>query len=491
MIIGRTLTAMALALAVLPVAASARPAHPARPAARAVVPHVAGLAEFVDGVVAQQIATREVAGAIVTVVYQGHVLFTRGYGRSDVARGVPVDAQRALFHPGSVSKLFTWTALMQQVEAGKVDLDADVNSYIDFKIPPFEGKPVRVRDLMSHSPGFSDVGGLIYESFDKTQPYQQWLKTRIPARLWPAGTEIAYSNYGAALAGYIVERVSGEPFADYVDRHIFGPLGMHSSTFREPLTGTMRANMATGYKVVDGRFVAKPGEYLSSVMPAGSVSATAPDMARFMLAMLNNGQLGGHVILRPATVKLLESDSFGNAPDLQPMAHGYLVYRQAGPRLVGHAGNTVDFHSDLIISPETGFGFFVSTSGGQGSYLARTELSQAIVGRVFPQTPAPRWTGASGVTEAGHYRANRRDYSRPADPRHDMVVTATGPNSITTEVEGVKTAWDQIGPHLYEQVTGARAGGPFNRLQFYGTPQDPRLSLGSEPYETYHYVKPE
>jgi hypothetical protein len=214
-------------------------------------------------------------------------------------------------------------------------------------------------------------------------------------------------------------------------------------------------------------------------------------MARVMLAMLNNGQLGGHVILRPATVKLLESDSFGNAPDLQPMAHGYLVYRQAGPRLVGHAGNTVDFHSDLIISPETGFGFFVSTSGGQGSYLARTELSQAIVGRVFPQTPAPRWTGASGVTEAGHYRANRRDYSRPADPKYDMIVTATGPNSITTEVEGVKTAWDQIGPHLYEQVTGARAGGPFNRLEFYGTPQDPRLSLGSEPYETYHYVKSE
>lgn len=491
MILRNTLTAMALALSVLPVAASARPAHPARPATPAIVPHVAGLAEFVDGVVAQQIATREVAGAIVTVVYQGHVLFTHGYGRADVARGLPVDGQLTLFHPGSVSKLFTWTALMQQVEAGKVDLDADVNTYIDFKIPPFEGKPVRVRDLLSHSPGFSDVGGIIFDSFDKAIPYQTWLKTHVPARLWPAGTEIAYSNYGAVLAGYIVERVSGEAFADYVERHIFGPLGMTSSTFREPLIGAMAANMATGYKFVDGRFVAKPGESISSGMPAGSVSATAPDMARFMLAMLNNGQLGGHVILRPATVRLLESNSFGNAPDLQPMAHGYLVYRQAGPRLVGHAGNTADFHSDLILSPETGFGFFVSTSGGTGSYLARTELSQAIVGRVFPQAPAPRWTGAPGVSEAGHYRGNRRDYSRPADPKRDMIVTATGANSITTEVEGVKTAWDQIGPHLYEQVTGARVGGPYNRLEFYGTTQDPRLSLGSEPYETYHHVKPE
>ncbi len=286
MILGRPLTALALALAVMPVAASARPAHPARPAAKGVVPHVAGLAEFVDGVVAQQIATREVAGAVVTVVYQGRVLFTRGYGSADVARGVPVDGQRTLFHPGSVSKLFTWTALMQQVEAGKVDLDADVNGYIDFTIPPFEGKPVRVRDLLSHSPGFSDVGGLIYESFDKTQPYQQWLKTRIPARLWPAGTEIAYSNYGAALAGYIVERVSGEAFPDYVDHHIFGPLGMNSSTFREPLTGTMAANMATGYKVKDGRLVAEPYELFSNVMPAGSGSSTGPDMARFIMAML-------------------------------------------------------------------------------------------------------------------------------------------------------------------------------------------------------------
>ena len=451
---------------------------------------VAGLGSFIDGVAAHAIATREVAGAVVTVVYRGRVLFTRGYGFADIERGIPVDPSATLFRPGSVSKLFTWTALMQQVEAGRVDLDADVNTYLDFRIPPFEGKPIRVRDLLSHSPGMSDVGGFIVPTLDKVVPYPQWIKAHIPSRVWAPGTEIAYSNYGAALAGYIVERVSGEPFADYAERHIFSPLGMASTTFREPLTGAMREHMATGYRFADGRLAPKGPEFLSSIMPAGSTAATGPDMARFMLAMLGGGRLGEMRILKPESVAVLFRNSLANAPHLPGMAHGWLVYRESGPRLVGHAGNTVDFHSDLIVSPETGFGFFVSTSGGTGSALARTEISQAIVGRIFPQAPAVRWTGA-GEPVVGSYRANRRDYARPADAAHDVRVTAAGTHRITVEAEGVKTAWDQIGPQLYEQVTGARTGGPYDRLEFYGSAADPRMSFASQPYETYHLVKPD
>lgn len=485
------LTGLALALALL--AAPALPAAAAPPKAETVTVDRARMAElpvFIDGVMAQQLATREVAGAVVTVVHKGKVVLTRGYGFADVAAGRPVDGQTTLFRPGSVSKLITWVALMQQVERGKVDLDADVNRYIDFTIPPFEGAPVKVRDLLSHSPGMSDVGDLTVDEVGKLRPYSDWLKTHVPTRHWAPGTEISYSNYGAALAGYIVERVSGEPFADYVDRHIFAPLGMRHSFFREPLPAAVQPNMATGYTVKDGRLVAEPFELFSNVMPAGSGSATAPDMARFMLAMLGDGKLGSARILTPPSVALLESNSLANAPNLPGMAHGFMVARERAPRMVGHGGNTGDFHSYLLLAPEAEFGFFVSTTGGQGSYGARTELSDAIIGRLFPQAPAPRWTGAADAPRAGAYRMNRRDYTRPARPEYDVKVSAAGPYALTLVNQGKTSAWEQIGPGLYEQVTGARAGGPYDRLEFYGTPAGPRLSFASMPHVTYHLVKP-
>jgi CubicO group peptidase (beta-lactamase class C family) len=489
------LAAIATPLLLAPIALPANPA-PATQAAKAqpavtVDPaRIAGLPEFIDGIMAQQLATREVAGAIVTVVYKGKVLLTRGYGFADVDKRVPVDPQRTIFRPGSVSKLFTWVALMQQVERGRIDLDADVNRYIDFRIPDYEGKPIRVRDLLSHTPGMSDVGGITVDDVSKLMPYGEWMKAHIPERHWAPGIEISYSNYGAALAGYLVERVSGEPFADYSEKHIFVPLGMTSSTFREPLPVALNSHMATGYKVTDGRFEAKPFELFSNIMPAGSGSATGPDMARFMLAMLGKGKLDRATILTPKSVALLESNSFANAPRLPGMAHGFMVARESGPRMVGHGGNTGDFHSYLVLAPEADFGFFVSFTGGMGSYLARTELSDAIIGRMFPQTPAPRWTGTETQPPMGAYRGNRRDYARPANPRNDLKVSIVAPNRVVVETSAGKTAWDQIGPGLYEQATGVREGGPYDRLEFFGTPEDPRLSFATQPHVTYHFVKP-
>ncbi|QNQ10781.1 serine hydrolase domain-containing protein [Sphingomonas alpina] len=494
----KTLTAGAL-LAIAPLTVTAAPLAAKTPAVKAnraaaavaISPvSLAALPSFIDGVMAEQIATREVAGGVVTIVYKGKVLLSRGYGYANVDKRIPVDPARTLFRPGSVSKLFTWTALMQQVEQGKVDLDADVNTYLDYKIPALGSTPIRVRDLFQHTPGMSDIGGITAENVGKLVPYRDWMKAHIPARVWAPGTEISYSNYGAALAGYIVERVSGEPYPDYVEKHIFRPLGMMTTTFREPLTGAMRDHMATGYEVKDGRLLATPFEYYSLIMPAGSASATAPDMARFMLAMLNKGQLGTARILTPASVAFLESNSFANAPHLAGMAHGFMVHREAGPRLVGHGGNTQDFHSNLTIAPAADFGFFVSFTGGTGSYLGRTELSDAIIGKVFPQKPAPRWTGSEKRPPLGGYRSNRRDYAEAAQPEYDLKISMPADHIVTVENSGRKTSWEQVGPGLYELVTGARDGGPYDRLEFYGTNADPRLSFGSQPHVTYHFVKP-
>ena len=449
---------------------------------------LASLPAFIDGVVAEQIATREVAGAVVTVVHDGRVVMSRGYGFADVGRAIPVDPARTLFRPGSVSKLFTWVALMQQIEQGKVSMDADVNRYLDFVIPPFEGKPVLVSDLFAHTPGMSDSSGISTDDPAKVEPFTKWMKTHIPKRIWAPGTETSYSNYGAALAGYIVQRLSGEPFADYTERHIFKPLGMTSTTFREDLPPAMRQRAALGYRFEEGRLLPQPVEYYGVIMPAGSASAPGADMSRFMLAMLGGGQLGGARILSPASVRLLFSDSFANAPGLEGMAHGFMVHRLSDPHLVGHGGNTRDFHSNLVLAPSLGFGFFISMTGGEGSYLARTELTEAIIGRMFPRQPAPRQAGPPPRT--GSYRVNRRDYDIPAKPERDLKVTAGAPGELKLELSGRVSQWQRIGDDTYEQVTGARAGGPYERLRFYGDERDPRLSFSSQPHVAYHLVRP-
>jgi CubicO group peptidase (beta-lactamase class C family) len=450
---------------------------------------LASLSEFIDGVLAQQLDNREVAGAVVSVVSNGRILFSRGYGFADVDKGIPADPARSLFRPGSVSKLFTWTALMQLVEQGRVDLNADVQKYIDFKIPATQSRPILVKHLLDHTPGFEDRGNITVKSPSEFEPLSVWLPKNIPTRVREPGIEISYSNYGTALAGYIVQRVSGEPFPDYVERHIFKPLGMNNTTFREPLPPAMEPNRAIGYDLVDGRFVAKPFELYHNIMPAGAASSTADDMARFMIMHLRQGQSGRARILKPETARLMHSNLSANVPSLPGFAHGFYVLRESGPRMIGHGGNTADFHSMLLIAPEADFGIFVSHSGGNGSYQARTELINAVIGRLFPQAPAPRYAGPMSAPPVGTYRTNRRTYSQPANPRNDIKVSAQDDRGLVVEAAGQKSYWTQVGPARYQRVTGARAGGPHELMEFYGDKSDRKMSFSSQPMLLYRLVE--
>src|SRR4051794_37659313 len=275
---------------------------------------------WLDGFIPYAIARGDIPGGVVVVVKDGQVLTERGYGYSNVAKKTKVDPKNTLFRPGSISKLFTWTALMQQVEQGKVDLNADVNKYIDFKIPPYQGKPVRVIDLMTHTPGFEEaVKDLITLNEKDAVPFDALLKRWVPNRIYAPGTTPAYSNYGASLAGYIVQRVSGEPFDAYVARHIFAPLGMQHATFTQPLPAGLKPLMSEGY--VSGKDKPYGYEFVSAA-PAGSLAATGEDMGRFMIAHLQNGEYNGQRILQPATAQLMHSRANTPFPHLDGMAHG-------------------------------------------------------------------------------------------------------------------------------------------------------------------------
>jgi CubicO group peptidase (beta-lactamase class C family) len=245
---------------------------------------------------------KHVAGATVAVVKDGALFFAKGYGYADVEQRKPVDPERTLFRLGSTSKLFTWTAVMQLVEDGKLDLDADVNRYLDFKIPATYPEPITLRHIMTHTAGFEeDLRDLIAKDSAHMVPLGRWLETHMPERVRPPGNYASYSNYATALAGYVVERVSGLSWDDYIERRILGPLGMNRTTGRQPLPPQFREDMSHGYSFSRGQFEPKEWEIIMGAAPAGSISASATDMATFMLAHLGNGavETGGFCARRP------------------------------------------------------------------------------------------------------------------------------------------------------------------------------------------------
>jgi len=389
---------------------------------------------FLDGMMPLQLAREDIAGAVISVVKDGKVLFARGYGYSNVEKRTPVSADSTLFRPGSISKLFNWTSIMQQVELGKLDLDRDVNDYLDFKIPATFPKPITLRDIMTHTPGFEEtVQELFVRDASELKPLDQYLKEHLPVRVFPPGTTPAYSNYATSLAGYILQRVSGERFEDYIDNHIFKPLGMGHSTLRQPLPEALKPLMSNGYDVASAP--AQTFEFVEAT-PAGSSSVTATDMARFMLAHLQDGQFEGAQILRADTARLMHSRQFANMPELNGMALGFYEETRNGQRIIGHAGDTQYFHSDLHLIPDAGLGFFISyNSAGKGEARARETVWHAFLDRYFPYE-SPPVSAAPDAAKDAQLVSGRYIISRRSETTILKVLNVMGESKVFTNSDG-------------------------------------------------------
>ena len=369
---------------------------------------------WLDGLIPYAIGKANIPGAVVVVVKDGQILTSRGYGFADVSKRKRVDPHTTLFRPGSISKLFTWTAVMQQVEQGKLDLDTDVNTYLDFKIPPRNGKPITLRNIMTHTSGLEEqVKDLIAVDEDKYVPYDEILKRWTPKRVYDPGTTPAYSNWATALAGYIVSRVSGEPFEAYIERHIFAPAGMKLSTFRQPLPANLKPLMAEGYQPGQD----KPYGYeFVGVAPAGSLAASSDDMGRFMIAHLADGG----PLIKPETAKLMHTTNNTPIPGLQSMSLGFYQSNINGHRVDSHGGDTVAFHSDLHLFLNDNVGLYVSfNSAGTGgaAHALRNALLEEFADRYFPAAaPDTRKLDAKAARESaelltGTWSTSRRSFS--------------------------------------------------------------------------------
>ncbi len=376
----------------------------------------AELEAFLDGFMATALRDKHVAGATVSVVKDGKLYFAKGYGYADWDKQVPVDPETTLFRIGSISKLFTWTAIMQLAEEGKVDLGADINTYLDFKIPDTYPEPITLRNVMTHTPGFEeDPRDLFTEDSAHVEPMGQWLPNHMPARVRPPGTFSSYSNYATAVAGYIVQRVSGLSWDDYMDQKILEPLGMTQATGRQPLPAALAPDMSEGYAWNGGRFQSHKWEFIVGAKPAGSFSASATAMAKFMIAHLNNGELNGTRILSDSTARVMHARLFGHDPRLNGFAYGFYEKSSHGLRIIGHGGDTQWFHSDLALIPSENVGVFVSFNTQTGGALSFGPFLTAFLDHYYPDPPKPIAPAADAKATAGRYAGeyvfNRRGYT--------------------------------------------------------------------------------
>jgi len=347
---------------------------------------------FFDGLLAGQLQAYSVAGAAVSVVREGKVVLAKGYGLADGELRTPVRADTTLFRMASISKLFTWTAVMQQVEQGRLDLQRDINFYLKpFRIPDTFPRPITLENLMTHTAGFEDlVMGIGVLRSDDVLSLEEYIKTCLPRRVRPPGLVTAYSNYSTALAGYIVQKVVGRPFEEYIEEAIFKPLGMERSSFRQPPPGPLGRDVSPGHIFREGLFLPQGFEFINGLAPAGALSSTVADMARFMIAHLEGGAYGHARVLGQETTRTMHQRLFANDPRVNGNAHGFWERGANGLRLIGHGGDTWYFHSQLVLIPEERTGLLVVYNTQTAASPARDELVQAFLDEFYPvPRPAP------------------------------------------------------------------------------------------------------
>jgi CubicO group peptidase (beta-lactamase class C family) len=474
--VAAVLLTAALALLTMAIARGAPAAPPAagppsaapEPAAAAAPLTTEDVNAWLDGYLPYALKTGDIAGAEVAIVKDGVIVSERGYGFSDVEKRTPVDPRLTMFRPGSVSKLVVWTAVMQLVEQGKIDLDADINQYLDYKVTGLGGKPITMRELMQHTAGFEEhARGII--STRQLPTFEAILKQGVPTAIFPPGSTPAYSNYGASLAGYIVERVSGEPFDDYLEKHIFQPLDMQHSSFRQPLPAALVPLMATGYRLASGE--SQPFEYVGP-RPAGSMSATAEDMAHFMIAHLQGGEYHGNWILSAATAELMHNSPYADGiGPLNRMELGFFETNINGREVIGHLGDTDWFHTSLHLFLKENAGLYASfnSPGKEGAVQTlRTQLFQDFADRYFPAAvPHPVTAQVDAKTQAADsaLMSGAWEVSRRADTNFLVILELIGQTKVGANSKGELMLpfpgpngkprhWVEIAPFVWQDVNG-------------------------------------
>ncbi len=402
---------------------------------------------YVDGLMSGLIAAGEFPGASVLIIQDGQIALKAGYGFADVRARIPVDPDRTRFRVASISKLFTATAVMQLAEQGKLNLSADVNTYLaGFKIPPTYAEPVTLANILTHTAGFDDqYVGLSAPLSTMIEPLGQYLSRTMPPRVLLPGKMFSYSNHGVALAGHVVESVSGQEFGAYVEQNIFAPLGMASSTFGVPypLPQDIAVPYFKGGK--EGGFARAELDRIRGG-PAGDLITTAGDMAKFMLAHMNNGVYGDDEhLLSEQTMQNMHARHFGQVDGLDGWAYGFMEGHRNGVRWIGHDGSWLGFCAQLVMVPEMKTGFFL-VYNADCHFPASAALRKSFFDLLWPAkgeivaevTPNSEMRARAVAGSYMSVRRARSDFTVMAAAASQVSVKAPGDGELLVYLPGAK-----------------------------------------------------
>ncbi|WP_304218969.1 serine hydrolase [Phenylobacterium aquaticum] len=390
----------------------------------------AELEAFTDGLIRDAMDREHIAGVTVAVVQNGQVVLKKGYGAASLSPLRRVDPDTTLFRIGSISKTFTWIALMKEVEAGRMRIDGPVNLYLpetlQIRDQGFRA-PVRVINLMDHSGGFEDraLGQLIEKNPARERALSEYLRQEWPRRMESPGAISSYSNYGAALAGEAVSYVTGRPYERLIEDEILSPLALNHTTLREarprvaglpgPMPQALTSDLSQGFRWTASGFKSRPYEYLGHVAPSGSASSTAGDMARYMSMLLNEGHLDGATIYGPRAAEAFRTPIRQTPAGINGWAHGFIQYALPGGHMgFGHDGATLSFVSRMVVSPDLKLGVFISTNTETGAELIRRYPDRLVRQFYMPPQIFPRPGDPALLAQAkrfeGHYVSSRRKF---------------------------------------------------------------------------------
>ena len=395
-------------------------------------PDVAGQERLFEAWVRGQMTYRALPGIAVGVVSDQELVWAKGFGFADVDSRTPMTPDTK-FRMASHSKLFTATAIMQLRDAGKVRLDDPVVKYLDwFKIQPAEpdDPPITIEELLTHSAGLPREAGPHWSELDF--PSGDGVRKYVMEHTAPYSPEIRwkYSNLGFTIAGMIVEAVSGEKWADYVQKHIFNPLGMTGSSVDRQVDG-----LATGYgrRMPDGSRKKMPFVDARAMAPATGITSNVDDMAKFVSLQFRKGKVGGSQILSTGAlremhrVRVLESNwTRGNAI-------GFAVNREAGKVYVGHGGSYFGYKTQTLLQLDEKVGVIVLTNADDSVPTQIAARLMETVGAAVAKAAAPPPTNAVAWDPAwsrfaGLYRSPNGDMEVVELNQRLVMFDPTNPN---------------------------------------------------------------
>lgn len=452
------------------------------------------LEAFVDNMMTERIGTTT-PGATVAIVSGDAPILTKGYGAANVDADVPVRADETVFRVGSVGKLVTYTAVMQGVERGVLDLDTDINAYLAdsaVTVSDTYDHSVTLRHLGTHTAGFESIlDPAVVADPAAFDPLETVLTDQQPSRIRPPGELVGYSNYGAALAGHVVAEAHDTTFEEYVQSEIFDPLDMTHSTFTQPVPDDQPGDLAAPHVRDSTSFTVADDVYIN-MRPAGSLSATATDMATFMSAHLGDGAVGDTRVLDSETANTMHSRHHVRHPAVTNWRYGFHEQGDPDANLIAHSGATVNFTSHLLLAPDHDVGIFIAYNSNSA------KLPSAVIDEIVaeydlhpaPTTPTP--TSKPGGRERAESVAGEYSLSYLPQSGHLQVVDllehltvepADNSDLRTTTLEGDARKWVETEPYVYREVNG------HDVLAFEITDGDvTALNMSSEPTGVYQPV---